>query len=260
MIYTGGKSIVSAYTNGISVKEIYANGVKVWPTTPISGSYYLRYSPSEITGKIYLGSYYLYSYDFADYSGEIQWNGIGSIAGYDGNWSYNIYTTLTSVETNAETIGIDTFEYCSALTTIYLPDCKIIESGAFRSCTSLQNISLPNCKVVGVSAFNSCPHIISIYLPECEQISGYAFAGRSGSPANRDIIDLPKCGYIGNCAFDYGWMNYLYLKNESVVSVVGNIFGSNGGAYRIYVPSSLVSDYQNDTYWSSYSNKIYPIE
>lgn len=237
MVITFGNNIIDAYTGGVQVKEIYANGVKVWPTEPIP-NYYLRYSPSNITGVIWLGSYTLYSYNFSDYSGEITWSGIGSTEGYSGNWSYNIHSTLTSIETNAETIGYQTFADCSAL----------------------QTISLPNCLTVGEGAFSKTK-FLSIYLPECEVIAAFAFRGYSSNPMTvRDTVDLPKCGYIGRSAFRDCHINYMYLRSESVVSVGGDILGGNGFIYRIYVPSSLVSDYINNQYWSNYSAKIYPIQ
>ena len=48
MIKTLGNNIVNAFTGGNPVKAIYAYGEKVWP---ISGPYYIEWTPSSAEGQ-----------------------------------------------------------------------------------------------------------------------------------------------------------------------------------------------------------------
>ena len=138
---------------------------------------------------------------------------------------------------------------------------SILESNylAYLGITSNQvvSVSLPSCSYLGYYVFNEHHSLKDLSLPEVTYIESNAFFGANYI---NDLV-LPKCSYIGfNCFSWTGLGNFrnLTLGYSSVVSVGGNI-GLSGNISHIYVPSSLVEDYKVAYYWSTMSNKIYPI-
>ena len=104
---------------------------------------------------------------------------------------------------------------CPTLSSVYLPECVRLESGAFSGCYSLANVVLPKCEHIGTSAFYYCYNLKSISAPAVKTISYAAFSASNltvisfpactsmGSApfvsANKaSLINLPKCGYIDN--------------------------------------------------------------
>lgn len=73
----------------------------------------------------------------------------------------------------------ETFEGCTALTTITLPEhLNSISESAFYGCSSLTSIILPKGMVeIGLGAFNGCSSLTNIEIPESvTSISESAFA------------------------------------------------------------------------------------
>ncbi len=80
-------------------------------------------------------------------------------------------------------IGAYTFDGCSALTQVVIPDRVTgIGSYAFRGCSGLADIDLPdNIKSIGSSAFSGCSGLTQILIPDgVTSIGGSAFFGCSG--------------------------------------------------------------------------------
>ena len=78
-----------------------------------------------------------------------------------------------------KTIGTSSFEGCTALEKIDLPEgLQSIEGRAFSGCTALQNIKLPSSLTnIGYKAFADCTSLKSIDLPKgLQSIGGSAFA------------------------------------------------------------------------------------
>lgn len=148
------------------------------------------------------------------------------------------YTTVVSVNLPVcETIGYGGFLNCSLLSQIILPSCEDIGNLAFQKCYSLSEVSLPVCTHIGASAFEQC-NLSSIVLPMVTNIETAAF--RSCSMLSQITLGASSVCSISNVAL---------FANTLITSSTGSI----------YVPSSLVSDYQTSTYWSIYSTQIFSI-
>ena len=120
-------------------------------------------------------------------------------------------TSLSKVETipnNITTIGNSTFEGCTSLYFINLPDkLSSIGSGAFYNCSELTTgtdgrINLPDSvERIGENAFYGCAEMYSLVLPtEIQSLGDYAFANNIS--LNKIIFKGPFCPSIGSNAFN----------------------------------------------------------
>ena len=120
-------------------------------------------------------------------------------------------TSLSKVETipnNITTIGDSTFEGCTSLYFINLPDkLSSIGSGAFYNCSELTTgtdgrINLPDSvERIGENAFYGCAEMYSLVLPtEIQSLGNYAFANNIS--LNKIIFKGPFCPSIGSNAFN----------------------------------------------------------
>ena len=145
---------------------------------------------------------------------------------------------------NNDIIRIKTFAFHEqkSLTSINLPNCNYIGSGAFGNCYNLSSINLPNCSYISYGAFTECYSLTS--------------------------ISLPNCSYIGDGVFMrcYNLLS-VYLLGSSIPSLpstsaflstpISTYTTSTGGRYgSIYVPTSLYNNYLTATNWSVYSARI----
>lgn len=216
MVYINGNDIFSAYTSGISVSVIFTQGVQVWPVLP-STSYYIRWTPSDLTGTFSIGGYRYY---FEDYN--------GYFSNFDGTIPESAFegTGVTMIETNAVSFGSSAFANCSSLVSVYLSNCsEIVNEGLFYSCTSLRTVSLPICTSIGKDAFRYCTSLRSIDLPEVLYVSDYGFRNCS----DLSVVNLPKCKYLGNRAFntDYNRMNQSEYKFLSINCPVCEVYSTH---------------------------------
>lgn len=113
-------------------------------------------------------------------------NGV-QIAG--GFWS-NPYLETVTVPEGVETLLVDAFYNCTALTQIKLPrSLKYIQPYAFDSCTALTAVwfsnSLPNSGGVSIShyAFDKCTALKEVFLPD----DAYTF-GQNVFPNNENLV------------------------------------------------------------------------
>ena len=84
------------------------------------------------------------------------------------------------VELAVEVIGKEAFYYCTAITTVTLPNTvTIIEDWAFAGCENLESIVIPaSVKSIGKGAFNGCTSLKSVTFEAgsaIESIGDYAF-------------------------------------------------------------------------------------
>lgn len=130
--------------------------------------------------------------------------------------------------------GWNSYVSTSAITSVNLPQCKMIGFYTFKSVTNLTSVSLPNCKVLAPWAFYDCFNLSEIVLPVCELFA----SGYSG----------PFKGFSGT----------LTMGASTVCKLTRGPF-QDGTPASIFVPASLVDSYKSAQYWSQYSNKIFPI-
>ena len=74
-------------------------------------------------------------------------------------------TLLVKADLSHANIGNRAFLYCTALTTVNLPNLVDIGEGTFTGCNALTAISIPKIVSIGNFSFYSCPALPSISLP-----------------------------------------------------------------------------------------------
>lgn len=159
---------------------------------------------------------------------------------------------------NCTLIGCTAFAGCINLTDLYIPICQTIQEAAFQNCTRLTEINLPNCTNLSASVFENCTALS--YASVCMTTSSISFAVFKSTGLTSVYFDGP---FIGHYTFEKCRnLSEIYLGSTSVTVLGDGTFVSTpiaSGTGSIYVPASLVSDYQNDSNWSSYSSQIFAI-
>lgn len=183
-----------------------------------------------------------------------------------------------------ETIDTDAFSGCSAMEFCRIPNSvKTIGANAFRGCSAMTECSLPSgIQSIGNSAFTNSISLAFINLPDgVTSLGGSAFR----DCLNFRYINIPNsltvipshCFY--NCdglsdielhsgitsIGDYAFYNCSGIYSMTLHSTTPPTLGSNAlsgtnANLKIYVPSASVDTYKSASGWSSYANKIYPIE
>jgi hypothetical protein len=192
--------------------------------------------------------------------------------------------SITSVESNVETIGNYAFSNCSKLKEVNLNKAKICNNSAFQNCSSLKTISLPeltfignnafvgcnilqNCNFpkvaeVGTLSFRYCAALSSIYLPSATIIDSQAFQNCN----NLTTVRIDKKTTINNLSFGQSAkFETLILTNTDGVSTLSNTTAFTGtkiasGTGYIYVPQSLIEAYKVATNWSTFATQFRAIE
>lgn len=181
------------------------------------------------------------------------------------------------------TINAYAFQNCRYLTSISFPKCSAIMQWAFVSCSYLKEALFPECIGVGYSAFSGCYDLKTATLPKCSVISSYAFYNCSSlsavlvpavqivsgsafySCSMLSVISLPNCSFIANNAFNRCFrLVSVYLLGGLLCSLGGsNAFSSTpirgyssiaGQIGSVFVPASLLSNYQTAANWSFISS------
>lgn len=94
-----------------------------------------------------------------------------------------------------------TFNYCSKLEKVYLPEVTTLGDMAFSGCKALKEIELPEATEIGLSALMNCSSLVS--------------------------VRLPKATYFGRDVFtSCEALSQLYLLAEGGISVQNTTFGS----------------------------------
>ncbi len=132
-------------------------------------------------------------------------------------------------------IGYDTFNYCSSLTSITIPNSVTsIGGNAFYYCSSLTSITIPNSVTsIGDNAFYYCSSLTSIMIPD----SVTSIGKRTFSYCKGLTSITIGCGVtsIGENAFSYSGLEKVYCYEGSIAD-----------DYSLY-PSGVTIVYINST-------------
>lgn len=184
------------------------------------------------------------------------------ISGYSAFYNTKNITKLSL--TNLETLsGYYAFTACQDLQEINCPNLlRIFGQSCFGGCHKLSSVNIPLVSFIGSGAFNGCTAIKYISLPAVTTLSSEAFGYCTFSKIV--LPSLSKMNYdpFYNCRA----LVSVYLPNSIVCSATANMFSytpmcslySEAG-YKygsIYVPMSLLSQYQSAPYWSNLSSRI----
>lgn len=201
--------------------------------------------------------------------GRPQWNETG------GGGAFQNCTALTSVVfegDNLSKINLNTFNGCSALSSIELPESlEKIEYNAFDDCSALKSIVIPDkVTYIGEGAFNYCTGLQEAYIGDgVTEIAAKAFAECT---ALKTVVIGKSIQRIGDQAFNTrsSW-DQMTLEKITVLfddiasgsfpvleSGSRGVFPKPGGwdlvSYKIYVPKGTKAEYQKN--WSDYSSLI----
>lgn len=197
------------------------------------------------------------------------WNETG------GGGAFQNCTALTSVVfegDNLSKINLSTFNGCSALSSIELPESlEKIEYNAFDDCSALKSIVIPDkVTYIGEGAFNYCTGLQEAYIGDgVTEIAAKAFAECT---ALKTVVIGKSIQRIGDQAFNTrsSW-DQMTLEKITVLfddiasgsfpvleSGSRGVFPKPGGwdlvSYKIYVPKGTKAEYQKN--WSDYSSLI----
>lgn len=212
------------------------------------------------------------------------WNETG------GGGAFQNCTALTSVVfegDNLSKINLNTFNGCSALSSIELPESlEKIEYNAFDDCSALKSIVIPDkVTYIGEGAFNYCSDLqfvtwgnnitdiqdrafygctslrFIILGDYVETIGAYAFYGASSINISTLRVTLPaSVKSIGDYAFHNRNVEFVYCKSLTPPFLGGaNVFGNDWGTSwkcKYYVPMSAVDDYKKAPYWKDLGDNI----
>lgn len=197
------------------------------------------------------------------------WNETG------GGGAFQNCTALTSVVfegDNLSKINLNTFNGCSALSSIELPESlEKIEYNAFDDCSALKSIVIPDkVTYIGEGAFHYCTGLQEAYIGDgVTEIAAKAFAECT---ALKTVVIGKSIQRIGDQAFNTrsSW-DQMTLEKITVLfddiasgsfpvleSGSRGVFPKPGGwdlvSYKIYVPKGTKAEYQKN--WSDYSSLI----
>lgn len=194
--------------------------------------------------------------------------------------------TYINLGTGVTSIGQSAFRGTKHSGSLTIPDtCTTIGDYAFQAVTGITSLTIGSgCLSVGQLAFYGCTGITSLSLGSGIQTIG-ASAFRNLSNATGDI-SLPSIQTIGNYAFHtaskitsvtYGssltqlgdgvFANCTSITSHdfTVATAIptltnANCFNNINANCKIWVPSTLYSDWKAATNWSNWEAYIYPIE
>ena len=197
------------------------------------------------------------------------WNETG------GGGAFQNCTALTSVVfegDNLSKINLNTFNGCSALSSIELPESlEKIEYNAFDDCSALKSIVIPDkVTYIGEGAFNYCTGLQEAYIGDgVTEIAAKAFAECT---ALKTVVIGKSIQRIGDQAFNTrsSWDQMTLQKITVLFDGIASgsfpvlesgsrgVFPKPGGwdlvSYKIYVPKGTKAEYQKN--WSDYSSLI----
>ena len=184
-----------------------------------------------------------------------------------GLYAFRGCVSITSASfTEVTSLGIGAFSGCISLTSVSFPAVTQLFASTFYNCTALNSVYCPAVINIQQYAFNRCLSLTSVSFPLVSQIGNYAFYRCSGlatasfpavtsigSSAFYSCIGLVSLYMLGSSMASLGSKNAFFYTPMDDSTYTGN-FGS------IYVPASLVSEYQAASNWSYYADRITAIE
>lgn len=171
-----------------------------------------------------------------------------------------------------------TLAYNSLITSIHCPNLIVAPGYAFQGCKSLKTFTapeldntgsqflsesiieqayFPKLKTLGAWGFNSCYKLEYIRCPVLTNFGGGSF-GVIESCTKLKVVDVLGGGSFHSNTFQKCYVfDTLILRNEQTITANSGAFnntpfkGYNGLVGYCYVPSALISEYQQATNWSA---------
>lgn len=181
-----------------------------------------------------------------------------------GDYSFRSCILLTEVNipSNITKIGRGAFQQ-SGIEHIVLPNKSgiIIDGGAFGQCSNLKEIFIPEDYDISTASgiFNSCEALVKATIGEGVTVIPSSCFNRC--IALKKVTFPSTISVIQSDVFfnDYS-LETLVLKSVVPPTVNGDNFGYNFSKIcKIYVPDTSVNTYKNNSWWSQYASRIYPL-
>ena len=170
------------------------------------------------------------------------------------------HSTLTSIANAIRANNGESTLY--SFTEGFINGIENIENSLFFSYVNgtLISINLSNVFNIPRYAFGFCSELTTVNFPDCTAIENYAF----NSCSSLTSVNFPVCTIIGSDAFyDCSNLTSIYLNNSSICSLSSsNAFYSTqitSTTGSIYVPASLLTEYQSAPKWSYFSTRFFSI-
>lgn len=238
-------------------------------------------------------------YSADDFADNTKPTGIITLNGTSiGSYTFRGRTGVTGIVAENVTVVKEQALYgCTGLTSINFPSVTSFEFSAFKNCTNLTSARLENLRTTtGDTGFDGCSNLESVYLPKltslgnsgnyyfrrCVKLGGIVlpmYNGRFGTGIFENCGSLKyvdvysvniSASSTGKAFLNCTILDTIIIRNNSVSSLNavtsfdGTPFASNGVGGTLYVPNSLISNYQGATNWSTIlgytNNNIVAIE
>ena len=179
-------------------------------------------------------------------------DGTGNIGFKNIFRSYIPYSLKEVIITGGTDIGNSTFEDCSDLEKIVLPNSVTsIGKNAFKGCSNLTLITLPDSVTsIGSYAFSNCSNLTNLTVPKnVKVINIAAFSGCS----NLQIIKTPSATILGDWAFSRCIsLTDIHLGYDGLVKLANyNVFQTAATGIKVHVKKDNVSQYTEDLDWKA---------
>ena len=181
---------------------------------------------------------------------------------YIGTCTFQGCLSLTSVRIpdSVTTIGNQAFYKCSGLTSVTIGNSVTsIGQGAFQNCNSLTSVTIPDSVInIKKNMFYECSNLKTVTIGTgVTEIAEYAFYKCSSLIRITIPENVTKISYwvFEDCSS----LESLIVESTTPPSLSSNNF-LEGTNCLIYVPRESVETYKNKYHWSTYSDRIMPIE
>lgn len=134
--------------------------------------------------------------------------------------------TATSMVTAGTTNSSDAFEGCSNLVYAFLPEATTVGRDFVRNCGKFEYFAAPKATIIGNESFRQTSKLKAADLGLVSALGTRFFYGATFTT---DVI----------------------LRNTNVVTIESNAVPQSGSAVHVYVPSNLISTYEQTTNWST---------
>ena len=163
-----------------------------------------------------------------------------TITGVDGTPTGSLVIPATINGYPVTNIGDQSFEGCSGLTSVAIPDSVTnIGSRAFYGCSKLTSITIPDSVTnIGIRAFNGCSRLTSITIPDSvTSIGVFAFSGCSGL---KDVVVSGRFQLSSIFPSAYQSITNAVVAN-GVTNIMTRAFYGCSGLASITIPDSVTS-------------------
>ena len=93
-----------------------------------------------------------------------------------------IERTITEIkDDHVLTVGHGAFYYCTALTTVDLPEATKLDGSSFAECSSLASVSLPKVQTMSGFCFRNCTSLTFLDFPVLSSISPVRATGSTAA-------------------------------------------------------------------------------